>query len=98
VERSWARHVYHLFVVRAARRDELQAYLRAQGIGTQVHYPVPVHRQEAYAAMGYAPGALPETERACEAILSLPIYPELRDEDVERVAGAVRSFYRGEGR
>lgn len=92
-EREASRHVYHLFVVRARRRDELQAYLRARGIASQIHYPEPVHRQAAYQDMGYPAGSLPETERACAEILSLPLYPELPEEDVRRVAGAMRSFY-----
>lgn len=92
-EQPPASHVYHLFVVRAERRDALQAYLRSRHIGTQIHYPEPVHRQAAYLAQGYAPGSLPETERACGEILSLPIYPELPAADVRRVAGAIREFF-----
>jgi len=96
VEVPGREHVYHLYVVRAARRDALAQALRAQQIGTQVHYPEPVHRQEAYLDMGYGEGSLPETERACREVLSLPMFPELADDDVERVARAVRAFYRDE--
>jgi dTDP-4-amino-4,6-dideoxygalactose transaminase len=92
-EEGWARHAFHLFVIRAARRDELQVALRAQGIGTQVHYPEPVHRQAAYLDLGYPAGALPHTEQACREILSLPLYPELPPDDVRRVARAIRAFY-----
>jgi dTDP-4-amino-4,6-dideoxygalactose transaminase len=92
-EEEWAHHVYHLYVIRAERRDALQAHLRAQQIGTQVHYPEPVHRQAAYQDMGYASGSLPETERACGEILSLPFYPELPHEHARRVAAEIRRFY-----
>jgi dTDP-3-amino-3,4,6-trideoxy-alpha-D-glucose transaminase len=84
-------HAFHLYVVRSDRRDALQAHLAAAGIGTGIHYPVPVHRQPALA--GRPPRApLPATERAAAEILSLPMFPELRDADVERVATAVRAF------
>jgi dTDP-4-amino-4,6-dideoxygalactose transaminase len=89
-----AHHVYHLYVVRVRERDALRRALQAQGIGTQIHYPEPVHRQPAYFDLGYRPGALPETERAAGEILSLPLYPELPDDDVRRVAGAVRDHFR----
>ena len=86
-------HVWHQFVVRvpqnfvAGTRDDLQAYLKARGIGSLVHYPVPVHRQPAYA--DHATRALPHTERAAREVLSLPIYPELSDESARRVAQIV---------
>lgn len=95
VERPWARHNYHLFVVRSPHRDELAAWLGEHGVGTAIHYPVPVHRQPAFAHLGLAEGALPETERACREVLSLPIYPELRREQVERVAELVAAFRPG---
>jgi dTDP-4-amino-4,6-dideoxygalactose transaminase len=92
-EQPWGRHVYHLYVIRAPRRDALHAHLRARGVGAQIHYPEPVHRQQAYADLGYGAGSLPETERACTEILSLPLYPELAEEDVRYVAQAIRAFY-----
>jgi dTDP-4-amino-4,6-dideoxygalactose transaminase len=93
-ETAWGHHVYHLFVVRVGggRRDDLQAFLRRREIGTQIHYPVPVHRQPAYLDLGYGEGSLPETERAAREILSLPLYPELPEGDVWRVAEAIREF------
>jgi dTDP-4-amino-4,6-dideoxygalactose transaminase len=97
IEQPWAHHVYHLYVIRVAgegRRDALQQHLRGQQIGSQIHYPEPVHLQAAYSEMGYAPGALPETERACGEILSLPFYPELSHEDARRVAAEIRRFVR----
>jgi len=85
-------HVYHLYVVRSARRDELQQHLRANGIAALVHYPKPVHLQPAY--HGRLPGCdhLPETERAAQEILSLPIYPELSEPEVLAVINAIRLF------
>lgn len=87
--RSGSTHVYHLYVVRAKRRDAIQASLKANGIGTLVHYPVPIHLQPAY--LGRLPGCefLPETERASREILSLPMYPELSRQDQQKVIGAV---------
>jgi dTDP-3-amino-3,4,6-trideoxy-alpha-D-glucose transaminase len=84
--------VYHLYVVRTPRRDDLAAFLRARGIGTGVHYPVPVHRQPAYAHLSLGEGSLPETEAAAREILSLPLYPELSEEQVRAVAEAVRAW------
>ncbi len=94
-EASYARHVYHLYVIRAERRDELQAHLAAQGIGTGLHYPLPLHLQKAYAGLGVPAGSLPVTERVAQDILSLPMFPELTDAQVGRVADAIRNFYRG---
>ena len=90
-EAALSRHVYHLYVVRSARRDDLQNYLQSRGIATIVHYPTPVHRQPAYVALGYDEGSLPEAERACAEVLSLPLYPELSEAEVRRIAEAVRS-------
>jgi dTDP-4-amino-4,6-dideoxygalactose transaminase len=87
-------HVYHLYVVRHPRRDELRAFLREQGVGSLIHYPVPVHLQPAYRDLGYEAGALPATEAAAREVLSLPLYPELRDEEVAAVSDAVIAFGR----
>ncbi len=81
-------HVYHLYVVRHPRRDALQQQLRANGIETLVHYPVPIHLQPAYADLGYRRGRLPATERAADEVLSLPLYVGMRDEQVRRVVDA----------
>jgi dTDP-4-amino-4,6-dideoxygalactose transaminase len=82
-------HVYHQYVVRSGRRDALRARLREHGIGTLIHYPTPVHAQPAYAGRLSIGQGLPHTEAAVCEILSLPIYPELRDEDVDRVADEI---------
>ena len=90
--RADASHAYHLYVVRSPRRDELQAFLKARGVGALVHYPVPVHLQPAY--RGRLPGGdhLPETERAAREVLSLPMYPELTEAEQQVVVEAVRAF------
>ncbi|NOZ20341.1 MAG: DegT/DnrJ/EryC1/StrS family aminotransferase [Planctomycetes bacterium] len=92
VEPLGREHVYHLYVVRSRARDALREHLKEQDVGTQIHYPIPVHLQEAYSDLGLGEGALPETERAAADILSLPIYPELTDDEVRQVIEAVKSF------
>jgi dTDP-4-amino-4,6-dideoxygalactose transaminase len=82
-------HVYHLYVVEYERRDDLRAYLQAAGVGCDVHYPAPTHLQPAYAELGYSSGSLPHTEALSGRILSLPMFPELSRDEVERVAAAV---------
>jgi dTDP-4-amino-4,6-dideoxygalactose transaminase len=89
---SYGEHVYHLYVVRSARRDELQAFLKERGIGTLIHYPAPIHLQPAYRGRLGDVGSLPETERAARQILSLPMFPELTETDVQQVAQAIREF------
>ena len=84
--------VYHLYVIRTAARDALAEHLRARGIGTGVHYPVPVHRQPAYAHLGYGPGSLPATEAAAAGVLSLPMYPDLTETASDAVAAAIREY------
>jgi dTDP-4-amino-4,6-dideoxygalactose transaminase len=90
--RSDCTHVYHLYVVRAKRRDNLQGYLKARGINTLVHYPVPIHLQPAYRGRLLGSESLPETERAAAEVLSLPIYPELMETEVRAVGQVVRVF------
>lgn len=85
-------HVWHLYVVRTPRRDELQRHLEAAGIGTLIHYPVPPHLQQAYAASGYRAGDFPITEALAREVLSLPMGPQLTDDELERVGAAVRDF------
>ena len=83
------RHVYHLFVVRVPRRDDLLAALSAAGISGGVHYPIPLHLQPAYRSLGYAVGDLPHTERAAAEVLSLPMYPELTADQISYVVQQV---------
>ena len=93
-EARYARHSYHLFVIRAERRDALQAHLTQEQIGTGLHYPRPLHLQNAYRGMGLRKGAFPITERTAATCLSLPMFPEITESQVARVADAIRRFYR----
>ena len=85
-------HVYHLFVVRCERRDALRQHLQAHGVASAVHYPFPIHRTEAYAALGLGPGTLPVAERLAEQICTLPLFPTMSEAEVEQVVAAVESF------
>ena len=88
-----AYHVYHLFVVRTKRRDALQTYLAERGVATAIAYPIPLHCQPAFASLGYRRGDLPESERAAEECLALPIYAEMSDDQLGYVAACVKDFY-----
>ena len=88
------RAVYHTFVIQAERRDELRAHLKRRGVGTAVHYPVPIHLQPAAAELGNPPGSFPVTEHQVTRVVSLPVYPELQSSQLEQVVGAVHEFYR----
>ena len=92
-EAEWATHCYHLYVIRAQERDALREHLRTEGIGTQLHYPMPIHLQKAYAFLGKASGSFPESELAASEVLSLPMYPELCSEAIDTVARAIKDFY-----
>jgi len=95
---EWPDHispVYHLFVVRVPKRAAVQQHLSDRGIGTGLHYPLPLHLQRAYRQMGLSRGAFPVTEAAAEEILSLPMFPELTDEQVDCVADALVDFFLG---
>jgi dTDP-4-amino-4,6-dideoxygalactose transaminase len=91
-EPSWSRAVYHLYVVRTEHREELMAFLKEQGTGTGIHYPVPLHMQKAYHALGYLPGDFPVTERVASEIVSLPMYPQLTAAEQARVVEQVVQF------
>ena len=87
-----ATHVFHLYVVRIPERHELQTFLNSRGVNTLIHYPVPVHLQPAYVKVARVPDGLTETEIAAREILSLPMYPELADHEVQHVIESLRSF------
>jgi dTDP-4-amino-4,6-dideoxygalactose transaminase len=90
-----AEHVFHQYVIRAPRRDELRAFLTANDIGSEVYYPLPLHLQPSLLSLGYKVGDFPIAERAANEVLALPMFPELRDDEVESVVEGVRQFYRG---
>jgi dTDP-4-amino-4,6-dideoxygalactose transaminase len=86
-------HIFHLYVIRIKERDRLQQFLAERGITTLIHYPVPIHLQEAYAELGYERGTFPITESASQEILSLPMYGELLTEQIERVSASIIDFF-----
>jgi dTDP-4-amino-4,6-dideoxygalactose transaminase len=92
IEPSWSRSVYHLYVVQHSDRDGLQAHLSAKGIGTGIHYPIPLHLQKAYRGLGYRAGDFPIAERAARHILSVPMYAQLRSQQQEKVAETIGEF------
>jgi dTDP-4-amino-4,6-dideoxygalactose transaminase len=89
----YSTHIYHLFIIETDQRDALQEHLETAGIKTGIHYPKPIHLQEAYSEMGHRIGDFPCAERLAARILSLPMYPELTDEQILRVADATRDFF-----
>lgn len=89
------RHVFNQYLVRVAERDRVREELTTAGIGTAVYYPLPLHLQECFAALGYGRGDLPESERAADRAIALPIYPELTTDQVRTVAGALRDALTG---
>lgn len=95
VEAQGVQSAWHLYVVRHPRRDELKKHLEEHGIGCALHYPLPLHVQKCYAHLGYKAGDFPVAEKAARECLSLPIYPEMTDEQVKRVAEVIRDFFKG---
>ena len=93
IEAPYNRHIYHLYVINAKHRDRLQKHLWSLGIETGIHYPVPIHLQPAYAHLGYKKGDFPVTELAAKTILSLPMFPELTDTEINYIAATIRKFY-----
>jgi dTDP-4-amino-4,6-dideoxygalactose transaminase len=88
-----AQHVFHQYVIRAPRRDDLRAHLAALQIGSEIYYPLSLHQQDALANLSYETGDFPESERASAEVLALPIYPELRDDEQQTIVEAIRTFY-----
>ena len=91
------RHIYNQFVIRCSRRDALQAFLKQQGIGSEVYYPLPLHLQPCYADLGYKQGDFPVSEKLAAESLALPIYGELVADDIDHVCETIRSFYQQTG-
>jgi dTDP-4-amino-4,6-dideoxygalactose transaminase len=86
-------HVFHQYTIRVPRRDELQKFLSERKIGNAVYYPIPLHLQPIYASLNHHQGTFPQSERAADEVLSLPMFPELRPEQVQRVAETIAEFY-----
>lgn len=93
VEEEFRKHVYHLYVIQCESRDELQDYLSSKGISTGIHYPIPVHLQEAYKKLGYDQLNFPVTERCANKIISLPMFPELKNDEIKYVTDNIDLFY-----
>jgi dTDP-4-amino-4,6-dideoxygalactose transaminase len=88
-----AHHVFHQYVIRAERRNELRDYLTARKIGCEIYYPLPLHLQSCFMYLGYQAGDLPESERAAREVLALPIFPELHADEQRTVVDAIADFY-----
>ncbi len=95
VEEEGSHPVYHLFVIRAKKRNALQKFLKGKGVETLIHYPIPIHLQKVYKDLGYRRGDLPLTEKSSEEILSLPFYPQITESDIEEVTIQIARFYQG---
>jgi len=89
---AYSTHVYHLFIVETEQRDGLQQYLERQGIQTNIHYPKPIHLQKAYADLGYERGDFPESEKLAAQMLSLPMFPELTEQQIGFVCDNIAMF------
>ena len=93
-ELEGVKHVYHLYVVRVKNRDKLLMFLKENGIGTGLHYPIPLHLTQAYSYLGYKKGAFPVAEKLANEILSLPMYPELTEEQIDYICEKIKAFYK----
>jgi dTDP-4-amino-4,6-dideoxygalactose transaminase len=90
---NFVKHVYHLYVIRSKERDKLQKFLSSKGIFTGIHYPIPIHLQKAYSWLGYKIGSFPITEKCSNEILSIPMFPQLKQEEVEYVCNCIKEFH-----
>jgi len=86
------RHIFNQYVIRSSSRDQLQAFLKKKGIGSEVYYPVPMHMQDCFAYLGINAGEFPESERAAKESLAIPVYPELNDEQAKYVVDSIAEF------
>jgi len=94
VEKNYNRHVYHLYVIRVKERQKLTEYLNSKGIQTAIHYPTPIHLQEAYSFLNYKRGSFPVAEKCVDEILSIPMFPELKEEEIKTVSNEIKNFLR----
>ena len=97
VEKEYAKHVYYMYTIRCEERDALREWLADQGIGTQIIYPTPVPMQPAYAHLGYTDRDIPIAARYAKELLCIPMFPELREEEVQTVSEAIHAFYASRG-
>jgi dTDP-4-amino-4,6-dideoxygalactose transaminase len=93
-EMPYAKHVYHVFCIRVKEREKLIDFLKQKGIFTNIHYPIPIHLQNAYGFLGYKKGSFPVTERVVDEILSLPMFAELTEEQIKYTADSIKEFYK----
>ena len=91
-EADYAKHVYHLYVIRTENRDRLREKLKSEGVATGIHYPIPLHLQPAYNYLGYKLGDFPVTEKASQEIISLPMFAELGDEQIDEIVEFIKYF------
>lgn len=91
--RPQAFHIFHQYVIRVEKRDQLRAFLEEHGVGSEIYYPVPLHLQKCFAYLGYAPGDLPEAERAALEVLALPMFAELEEDEQRHVVDTIAEFY-----
>lgn len=92
VEASYGKHIFHLYVVKTNERDKFQEYLKNNGIQTLIHYPIPLHLQEAYEYLGFKKGKYPVTEEIANTILTLPMFPELSNKEIEYISEVINNF------
>lgn len=92
---SYSKHIYHQFVIRAEKRDELKKYLDEKGVGNMIYYPIPLHLQVCFGFLGYKKGDFPEAEKAADEVLALPMFAELKEEEVKETAREIENFYSG---
>ena len=92
---SSSRHIFNQYVIRVPRRNDLQAFLKEHGVGTEVYYPLPLHLQECFSYLGLKVGDYPESEKAAKETLAIPVYPELSDDQAHHVVDSIKTFYRG---
>ena len=91
-EADYARHIYHIYAIRAQNRDKLMKFLAEKGISSGIHYPIPVHLQEAYQFLGLGKGSFPVAEKCANEFLSLPMFPELTNEQIEYIVEQIKQF------
>jgi len=91
-EKKFAKHVFHLYIIRSTRRDALAQHLQTYGVAVGFHYPIALHLQEAYSYLGYQRGAFPVAEECADQVLSLPMFAELSEEQIQHVAKGIREF------